>query len=135
MIACATSRAESSLSARATNRSASSRLPQGIAPDWDTNPGFERARGVSQAGLDRLDYVLADMGGAMGEDAAGRWGRRYLGEMMSTPAFRRFGRRPAAGEAMPVAVLPSPPEGTRSRLLALPGFAARKPPRKLSEVS
>ena len=99
------------------------RVPRGIDPGWDTNPGFERARGVSQAGLDRLDSVLGDMG----EAAGGRWGRRYARELMSQASFKRFVRRPAKGEAMPIGVLPARPEGTRSRLLTLQGFAARKP--------
>ena len=99
------------------------RVPQGIDPGWDTNPGFERAQGVSRAGLDRLDSVLADMG----DDAGGRWGRRYTRELMSGDAFKRFVRRPRKGEAMPIGVLPARPEGVGSRLLTLQGTAARKP--------
>ena len=102
-------------------------VPMGIDPGWDTNPGFERARGVSQAGLDRLDSVLDDMTAATGGDAAGRWGKRYLRETMGSAGFRRFARRPAAGEAMPIGVLPAPTEGVRSRLLVLQGSAARQP--------
>ena len=98
-------------------------VPQGIDPGWDTNPGFERARGVSQAGLDRLDSVLDDMG----EDAGGRWGRRYVRELMSGASFKRFVRYPREGEAMPIGVLPARPQGVQSRLLTLQGFSARKP--------
>ena len=98
------------------------RVPVGIDPGWDTNPGFERAKGVSQAGLDRLDSVLDDMG----DDAGGRWGRRYTAELMSGAPFKRFVRRPRKGEAMPIGVLPARPEGVQSRLLTLQGPAARK---------
>lgn len=99
------------------------RVPRGIAAGWDTNPGFARARGVSRAGLDRLDSVLDDMG----EDAGGRWGRRYTRELMSSAAFKRFVRRPSKGAEMPIGVLPVRPEGAGSRLLTLQGFAVRKP--------
>jgi len=98
-------------------------VPIGIDPGWDTNPGYERAQGVGQAGLDRLDSVLGDMG----EAAGGRWGRRYTRELMSSASFKRFVRRPQKGEAMPIGVLPARPEGTRSRLLTLQGSAVRKP--------
>ena len=98
------------------------KVPWGIDPGWDTNPGFERARGVSRAGLDRLDSVLDDMG----EEAGGRWGWRYAREQMSGAAFKRFVRRPVAGQEMPIGVLPTRPEGVGSRLLTLQGFAARK---------
>ena len=98
-------------------------VPVGIDPGWDTNPGYERAKGVGQAGLDRLDSVLGDMG----EAAGGRWGRRYTRELMSGAPFKRFARRPQKGEVMPIGVLPARPEGTRSRLLTLQGSAVRKP--------
>ena len=98
------------------------KVPWGIDPGWDTNPGYERATGVSQAGLDRLDSVLEDMG----DDDAGRWGRRYTRELMSGASFKRFVRRPRKGETMPIGVLPQRPEGVESRLLTLQGPAVRK---------
>ena len=98
-------------------------VPRGIDPGWDTNPGAARAKGVSGAGLDRLDSVLDDMG----EQAGGRWGRRYTREFMGAGAFKSFVRRPSKGAEMAVGVLPARPEGTRSRLLTLQAFAARKP--------
>ncbi len=98
-------------------------VPVGMDPGWDTNPGYERAKGVSEAGLDRLDSVLDDMGA----DQGGRWGRRYSRELMSGGSFKRFVRYPRKGEVMPIGVLPARPEGVRSRLLTLQGFAARKP--------
>ena len=97
-------------------------VPRGIDPGWDTNPGFERARGVSRAGLDRVDSVLDDMG----DEAGGRWGRRYTRELMSGAPFKAFVRRPGKGAEMPIGVLPARPEGAGSRLLTLQGFAVRK---------
>ena len=45
---------------------------------------------------------------------------------MSGFSFKRFVRGPRKGETTPIGVLPARPDGVRSRLLALQGFAARK---------